>query len=201
MKKIGILALALIVALSAIGMGYAWWTQSLTINGTVNTGSLKVAFTGVYPNPDGYGVATCDPGFTGDTLTINIDNAYPGYYNILNYSIANHGTIPAYVHLESIKYYQVISGVPTEITDDPNCPIYIDNIYPFTYPLNNYYDNGTVNEDYSNGAAFPAGDEETYECDFGVHELADNTSQGQQYQIVISLTAHQFNEPTSNYVK
>ena len=42
MKKIGLLALALILALGALGVGYAAWTDTIYIEGTVTTGSLDL---------------------------------------------------------------------------------------------------------------------------------------------------------------
>jgi len=42
MKKIGLLALALVLALGALGVGYAAWTDTVTITGTVNTGTLDI---------------------------------------------------------------------------------------------------------------------------------------------------------------
>jgi predicted ribosomally synthesized peptide with SipW-like signal peptide len=46
MKKIGLLALALIMALGALGIGYAAWTDTINITGTVHTGSLNIDVTG-----------------------------------------------------------------------------------------------------------------------------------------------------------
>ena len=42
MKKIGLLALAIVLALGALGIGYAAWTDTITINGTVNTGTVDI---------------------------------------------------------------------------------------------------------------------------------------------------------------
>jgi hypothetical protein len=39
MKKIGLLCLALVLALGALGVGYSAWTDVITINGSVSTGS------------------------------------------------------------------------------------------------------------------------------------------------------------------
>ncbi len=50
MKKIGILAIVLIFALGSLGVGYAMWSDTLTITGDVNTGSVQVAFTSQYDN-------------------------------------------------------------------------------------------------------------------------------------------------------
>ncbi len=44
MKKIGILALALVMALGALGIGYAHWTDTLEIEGDINTGWVDVNF-------------------------------------------------------------------------------------------------------------------------------------------------------------
>ena len=42
MRKIGLLSLALVLALGSIGVGYAAWTQTLYIEGTVETGSVCI---------------------------------------------------------------------------------------------------------------------------------------------------------------
>ena len=42
MKKIGLLCLALVLALGALGVGYAAWIDTIHIEGTVNTGSVDI---------------------------------------------------------------------------------------------------------------------------------------------------------------
>ena len=42
MKKLGLLWLATVMALGALGIGYAAWTDTIFISGTVNTGSLDI---------------------------------------------------------------------------------------------------------------------------------------------------------------
>ena len=44
MKKIGLLSLALVLALGSLGIGYAHWTDTLTIDGDINTGWVDVNF-------------------------------------------------------------------------------------------------------------------------------------------------------------
>jgi hypothetical protein len=56
MKKIGLLCLALVLALGALGVGYASWTDTITIFGTVNTGEVCVYFTCPWSQSD-----TSDP--------------------------------------------------------------------------------------------------------------------------------------------
>ena len=41
-KKIGLLALALVFALGALGVGYASWNDTIFVTGTVNTGSVNL---------------------------------------------------------------------------------------------------------------------------------------------------------------
>ena len=45
MKKIGLLCLALVLALGTLGIGYAAWIDTIYIDGTVTTGSLCWEFT------------------------------------------------------------------------------------------------------------------------------------------------------------
>ena len=44
MKKFGILCLALVMALGALGVGYAAWTDTIFIDGTISTGSVCLEF-------------------------------------------------------------------------------------------------------------------------------------------------------------
>jgi len=44
MKKFGLLCLALVLALGALGVGYAAWTDTIYIDGTVNTGKVCLEF-------------------------------------------------------------------------------------------------------------------------------------------------------------
>jgi len=47
LKRIGVLALALLIALGALGTAYAAWTDSVYIEGTVYTGTLDIDVAGV----------------------------------------------------------------------------------------------------------------------------------------------------------
>jgi hypothetical protein len=55
MKKIGLLSLALILALGALGVGYATWTDTVSVTGTVYTGTVEVGILDTGTNDPGPG--------------------------------------------------------------------------------------------------------------------------------------------------
>jgi len=119
MKKIGLLALALVLALGALGVGYAMWTDTVTINGTVNTGDLilGVADMGTNDPNDGSPDPQCGPGHneekkdvayfesingtpTADcqgyyeSITETFNHVYPYYGPSVTVYVANCGSVP-----------------------------------------------------------------------------------------------------------
>jgi hypothetical protein len=83
--QIGVLFMALVIALAAIGVGYGLWSQILVLEGIVNTGEMDIAwslkevdqiqdFNDVCPNGGGYTIGQdCD----GDG-ELNDDMEYEG---------------------------------------------------------------------------------------------------------------------------
>jgi len=70
MKKTGLIALALVLALGAMGVGLAYWNETLTISGTVATGELDVEFSHQKSNDDGDQLDPCECGeWTFTTIT------------------------------------------------------------------------------------------------------------------------------------
>ncbi len=53
MKKLVLICLALVMALGALGLGYAHWSQTLTITEVVNTGKFCVGIRDVGTNDSG----------------------------------------------------------------------------------------------------------------------------------------------------
>jgi hypothetical protein len=105
MKKIALLALALVLALGSLGVAYALWYDDLYITGQVDTGSIGAYWTCFATGdsePDGknYSSVSCSVGQTtetDDTLTMTITNAYPciDYWVIAD--IHASGTLPIHV--------------------------------------------------------------------------------------------------------
>lgn len=109
-----VLPMLIVLLLGAMGLSYAWWTEMLTINGTVETGELKMEFK--YPSSDDgpgmndikeyqYGspkarwdknvgetkIEVVDP----RTIKVTLSNVYPGYQSRIKLSMYNTGTIPS----------------------------------------------------------------------------------------------------------
>jgi hypothetical protein len=113
MRKIGLLVMAFVLAFGALGIGYAYWTQDIYVNATVQNGYVQASFTNAEPDytfvdktndpvfgeGDTAGVAwytssISDYQTTGDVLTIELSNAYPGMTATMPVTIKNTGSIP-----------------------------------------------------------------------------------------------------------
>lgn len=115
MKKIGLICLALVLTLGLMGVGYAMWSKTLDISGTVNTGEVNAIFTTATctedPEAEGKDVGSCEVlGAGTQTLTITITNGYPCYGCTVDFTVDNTGTIP--VKVQSLSAI----GAPSEIT-------------------------------------------------------------------------------------
>lgn len=107
MKKMRIIALTLIISLGLMGAGYAYWTDTLTINNTVSTGELKVEFDkdfcfGFLPgiiSADNVGEDYIERDILqsedNKTLTVTVNNMYPNSMALYAAKLENKGSIPA----------------------------------------------------------------------------------------------------------
>ncbi len=148
MKKIGLICLALVLALGAVGFGYAHWSDQLYVEGTVKGGQLMVGFTEVLinethenPNPppdylDGeylgkdVGDVTCvfegyREGHTGkhgyEGVVVTITDAYPCYQVHITFVVDNLGSIP--VIFEGVT----ITDPSGRLTYDPDLEALVDD--------------------------------------------------------------------------
>ena len=115
MKKTKIIALVLCASIMLMGAGYAYWSDTLTINNTVATGELNVRFTdatlttgetGTQYLQFGDGVNT-NAIVTDKNLNLKVGNLYPGASYKLNANFENNGTIPA------VAYGMIVSDDTT----------------------------------------------------------------------------------------
>lgn len=123
MKKIGIICLALVFALGALGVGFATWSGVLNITGTATTGTFGAELSqpsDCTDSEDGLqDIGECSCEIVGDTIVITVTNGYPCYTCTCYFDVHSTGTIP-------IKITGITPGNdnPTVATvtcgDDPN---------------------------------------------------------------------------------
>ena len=80
MKKSRLLIAVLVCAVMMMGVGYAWWNEVLTVNGTVATGTFDVDFVNTSIEEIGeenYLNISVNPG-QGDRIEFTVGNLYPG---------------------------------------------------------------------------------------------------------------------------
>lgn len=130
---IGGMVMMLVLALGAIGIGYALWAKVLTIEGKVHTGEVNAVLSieevdegdisllhddGINEDSEveGKNIADCtaelldglnNPG--PQTLSISITNGYPSFWCVVNFNVENTGTIP--IKLEQPVVTQVDPGL------------------------------------------------------------------------------------------
>lgn len=110
MKKYRIILLSLILAFGLMGAGYAAWSDTLYIDHTIKTGELAFSFTEDgeivchdLNNDDStlqsdnkfYNGAECTAEGLGESLEVNVHNAYPGATFTVSSTILNESTVPA----------------------------------------------------------------------------------------------------------
>lgn len=91
-SKKNYLVIALVVALLSLAVGYAAFSQNLTINGTATgTTNWDVKFTNATMSDENHGTAS----FTDDEVTVTGQLAFPGDGFTVESVISNAGSLPA----------------------------------------------------------------------------------------------------------
>jgi hypothetical protein len=111
-KKLIVIPMLLVFALVLTGFAYAHWEKIITINGTVNTGTLCAEFVGSVSTTDEGNDWTCDEGLINvrqltkdvgsssakivapDKIEVKLINVYPCYYEHISFWVHNCGNIP-----------------------------------------------------------------------------------------------------------
>ncbi len=98
MKKTKLLLVTLVCAVMMMGVGYAWWTDAISLVGTANTGNMNVHFeNGCWlPAVGASWYATASVISAEDKkVTCQFDNLYPNSIGFIDVLVKNDGTIPA----------------------------------------------------------------------------------------------------------
>jgi hypothetical protein len=119
-KKIGLLCLALVLALGTLGVGYAAWTDSILIDGTVETGSVDI--NAVY--------------FSGCIIYKDVPNE-----SIIEYQFVKDDSVPPVVVWENITPAPVESATCVKIAEAYASPgatedtvdVTVTGAFPYAY--------------------------------------------------------------------
>lgn len=129
MKKIGLICLAIVLALGGLGVGFALWSETLVIDATVEAGEVDVIFVSYDPGPPFEIATTNDPRDNdpaefgrnparrdknvgdsslglrpdGSGVILLIHNSYPSYYTTGWAPIKNIGTVPVKIQNFQMK--------------------------------------------------------------------------------------------------
>jgi hypothetical protein len=123
MKKFLVLFAVTALAVTALSVGYALWSTTLTIDGTVNTGTVEAEWSveraWVDEIKPGTSRIFCE-GHNTDLLTVRIENAYPSAHYYCLIDIHSLGTIPVHIGKIVITDDFVDPDSVVEIVPDPS---------------------------------------------------------------------------------
>ncbi|GAI37745.1 unnamed protein product [marine sediment metagenome] len=120
MKKVGLLSLALVLVLALTGAAFAKWSETLKIEGTVNTGELDVAWSVEQCSDNetaGKDCSNVTASITDYTMYVTLNNAYPCIEYKVDFNIENTGTIPFHIGAFNITESDLPACSTIEITD------------------------------------------------------------------------------------
>jgi len=110
--KLGAIFLISIMALAGTSAGYALWSETLTIDGTITTGDVDVEWSYYgYEIIQEKEISTMDVTFSENTMTVTILNAYPCVWYYVYFDIHCVGSIP--VHFGP---WTIIEDLPADAT-------------------------------------------------------------------------------------
>jgi len=116
LNRIGVLAMALLLALGAMGTAYGAWSDEIYIQSTITTGDIDagLACGTCWEEPDTPGT---DIDCTGGSMTLNIDvtSALEGVDYYCNFNVSNTGSLP--VKIETMNLTDLSPGVAEAIED------------------------------------------------------------------------------------
>lgn len=201
MKKFSPFLLVIVVlvfALAALGVGYGLWYENLTIDGTVNTGTVDVIMSHTTPVETVNGgaednakaeAANCYVSGGENDLSLLIDGAYPGWACKFDFRVTSTGSVP--VHLDTI-----LAAAPA-VNNMP--PFFDDGVGTDGIDCNIYDENNNFMEHIANMNS-------TIQLHTGYYALCnvefsfsnDDTdwdwTQAQQWGFAYDMQAHQYNE-------
>jgi len=108
--RVGMLSIALLLSLCVTGIGYAAWTDTISFDGTVETGYIGVELS---PGECSSNNISCS---VSDSHTLHISLTYPAGTYTCDFTIDNTGTIPVKIQSIDIDTSGVPGGVVVSVT-------------------------------------------------------------------------------------
>jgi hypothetical protein len=109
-KKVGLLVLAVVVALGLLGAGFAYWQNTLTVTGSVHAANFAYTVVAEAHNvstPGGVGSVTVVPSGTPGSpvgpFTVNFNNICPGYSGNVVFTLTNTGDVHLLVTAQDLS--------------------------------------------------------------------------------------------------
>jgi len=214
MKKIGLICLAVVLAVGAIGFGYANWTDTVVVEENVATGNVCVEFQYPLTFTDPFPPPTPTPDWTCDPVTMNnvrpvappknvgwgegiyVDTDADTYYDTLQVTL--HDVYPCYYNHVDFWVHNcgTIPVILTKVTiDDGTTTQDITANGVYYLDLNgNGIDDFEIKWGNHLGAQFEPCDDA--DISFGMHMLQDDDPpdmQGQSYTFYLTLHFVQWN--------
>jgi len=183
-NKMGALFLVSVLALTAVGTSYAMWSETITMDGTVNVGSLDFewsihqAWDSEIPEKDDASSISAVISEDGNTMTVTITNAYPCIEYYLWFDVHCVGNVP--VHFDDFYFEEAYARqwvqdgiISIEPYEDPVTGVVSDYITNTQlHQCNEWY--GLLTFHFTNDDGF---------------------EQGTTYTFTVTLFGYQYNEP------
>jgi hypothetical protein len=204
MRKIGLLCLALVLALGTLGVGYAMWSDEVTIEGTVDTGTLRLGiFRAVVERIEqDKPVATVDLSFEGPIL----EKEFAGFGRRWAYEklvVALNNTFPC-LTVDIAFYLACVGSIPLHITavniSDPSGELIFERTsLPGASPIVGYFylAGGDPGEEIINVVVggLPIGQQmhwcDWYKADLILH-VKQPAEQNHEYNFVVEVIGEQW---------
>jgi hypothetical protein len=117
MKKLGVICLVLIMAIGCVGIAYAGWSRTLTISGSVKTGTFDVVFQSFTAPGNTNGASFTATPVDSHTYSFTCNNTYPGLDAVFNFVLEDTGSVPAKItsiQIDSVEYVGAVKkDLPT----------------------------------------------------------------------------------------
>ena len=186
MKKSRLLIAVLVCAVMMMGVGYAWWNDVLTVNGTVATGTFDVDFVNTSIEKIGSEnyLEISVNSEQDDGINFTVGNLYPGAEFKVTSGFVNNGSIPVKIGKAEIAGINSDEYADAILVDTNNDGVYETPISEWVANIGRYLDNVKIASNQTLAGTFK----------FQVNPELSNELQGQSVTFNLTFDWVQFNK-------